>query len=161
MRGSRRYALATGTIVLMAGAVIGPAVAGSATTGAAFRSHAVPNHGVKGGTKVVLKSKHAMASTQYGCAFTVANLRTGVSASDENLSDIAIVTSSSTGHLRCKLTFKKFKAKDTKGHWRHCPLTKRDARKHFVCGIGVGDVGTRGETSNSFAKFKAKHSATA
>ena len=153
MRGSRRYGLAAGTIVLMAAAVIGPAFGGSASAPARFKSHVTPNHGVKNGTKLVLKSRHAKPNLLYGCALTVANLRTGVSASDENSSDVALVTSSSTGHVRCKLTFKKFHATDSKGHVRHCPLTHRDAKRHFVCGVGIGDVNTRGATSNSFAKF--------
>jgi hypothetical protein len=137
-------------------AAVGTALASSHFTHAvAFSATLTPHKDVHVGRTLTLTSSHAKKNLQYGCALTVANLKTHVSGSDENFADIDLAKSSSTGHLKCKLTFKKFKVTDSKGHTRHCPLWKRDVKAGFVCGVGAGDVNTRGDTSHTFVKFTA------
>lgn len=151
------HRLAIGVVAL--GVALTAMAAPASGLGKEFSSTLTPHKHVKVGQKLTLTSTHAKPNLSYGCALTIRNPKTGVAAIDESFSDIKLVTSSSAGHVSCSLTFKKIAEKDSKGHIRHCPLTKKDAKAGFVCGIGIGDVSTSGDTSYSFAKFTAKKSA--
>jgi hypothetical protein len=121
-----------------------------------FTSHVTPDKNVAVGRKLTLTSTHATPNTLYICALGVANLKTGSKYGD--VGSATTVKSSKTGKVKCTVKFVKFHGADTSGTVRHCPLTKKDAKAGYRCGVTFADAGTFGNTSASFAVFTAKAS---
>ncbi len=157
MRISKLMAVGAAGCAIVAGLTI-PAAAGPAhhaakpAAAAPARTKQFPStltpHTVKPGTHMVLKGHGAKKSTAYSCVFVV------IKGSDYAIGPIKDIKSTKSGKVTCKLTFQPYKASDfSNGKTHHCPLTAKDKKAHWRCGVAVS---TLDKSSATIQYFTAK-----
>jgi hypothetical protein len=150
MRISKVMAVAVSGCALGAAAMV-PAIAGTG-------HHAVPatkqfkstlsTHSPKPGQKITLIGHGAKKSTQYQCVFVV------LKGSAYTIGPIKPVKSNKSGKVKCTVTYKPYTAVSlTGGKSHHCPLSKKDKKAGYKCGLAVS---TQDKTSATIQYFSPK-----
>jgi hypothetical protein len=155
MRISKLMAVGVSGCALVA-AVTLPATAGPAHHTAhptvASKTKTFPStlnrHTVKPGQALILHGHGAKKSTAYSCVLVV------IKGANYTVGPIKNIKSTKKGKITCRVTYKPYTATSlTGGASHHCPLSAKDKKAHWRCGMAVS---TLTKTSATIQYFTAK-----